>query len=91
MAPSTSIPILDFTGIVRAYGTFYWVAFSTVASINQISSAFIYWFGTGFIISPSLIPGLGPTASGNILQLTNSAASSRTNVFWTLQFNRIDT
>ncbi len=85
-----STNILDFTGIIRAYGTLYFVDLDSFSLVNAISSVLIYWFGTGFI-GASSVGSLGPVAVGNMLTLKNNSGTNKTNIFWTLQFYRIDT
>lgn len=88
-----SINILDFTGIQTACANFY--VFDAVESPVLFSSTFFVIFSaSGIKQSIKVSPGgqLRLRFSGSILTLTNENSSvNLNNLYWTLQFLRIQT
>jgi hypothetical protein len=87
---SINVNILDFTGIARAICRAY-VMDTTDNSFSTKTTADVYWTGAGFYILQSQTnPGtLGFTSSGNILQIRASTTGTVNNVYWTIEFVRI--
>lgn len=87
---SINVNILDFTGIARAICKAY-VMDTTDASSTTKTTAEVYWTGAGFYINQSQTnPGsIGFTSSGNVLQIRASTTATVNNVYWTVQFIRI--
>lgn len=91
LAPGATTNILDFTGISTvAIGTLYVTAnFNGFGTAGQ-ESLVVWTPGPVFSISPVVEGNLSVINSGNILQLkNNSGFATVSNIFWTLQFHRI--
>lgn len=87
---NTSITLLDFTGVTSAFFTVF--AANMTATSSFKASAHVIWNGTSFFITPIITSTLFTFAgSGNNFQLTNnSPGSNATNMFWTIDFQRIN-
>lgn len=90
---STSVNILDFSGISSAVFNVY---LSNIDSSNPDVVFYTCWFrnapefNLGFVFRSSGSAALRITSSGSILRLTNASSSINFNkVYWTLQFLRI--
>jgi hypothetical protein len=81
-----STNLLDFTGINIA--NFYIIAFDKI-NVNASMFNVSFWNGTSFIGIISIGQGFTINSSGNILQIKNTTAVDFTQVYWTLNFNRI--
>ncbi len=95
MINNTSIiNILDFNGISRAFARLIVGNFSSSGAGRFINSAEILYSqsGPGFGILPlgSNTNNLAISSSGTVLIVTNATGSTLNNVFWTLQFLRIE-
>jgi len=90
IANGTSINILDFTGIPRAFGTLFAMGVNS-SSVNIAITCQVFWTGTAFIFLEDTGSGsLFVTSSGNILQLSVlTGQSNLTGVYWTLYFYRL--
>lgn len=86
IAPSSSINILDFTGIPRAMVTLY--AMDTVNQTYIVAN--FGWSGTAGFRMGSQVLQLGALFTGNILQLfNNNSIVTQSNVYWTLEMLRL--
>lgn len=97
--PGKTINILDFTGINRAI--FHASAGDFIESASAAISrnyAFCIWNGSTFLIKNTFITVAGGrtfltfTSTGSVLQLSNTTvpAQELANVFWSLNFARIE-
>lgn len=88
MAPSTSVNILNFSGLTAAICNVYAFGTNTLATITS-ATATVYWNGTTMSVSTQT-GGLQFGASGSTLVLVTSPATTLTDVRWTLNFERIN-
>lgn len=86
--------VFDFNGINRAFCRLYMGNFSTTNTSNTyLNSADVLYCGNlaKFRINNfSTTNNLVATSSSKILQIVNSTGSARANIYWTLQFLRIE-
>lgn len=93
LAPGASTNILDFSGLSLAYGTLVIYNIDSVVSGRlRILTYQVSWSPTLLFASPIVLgqTGLSVIASGNTLIIQNITASTTfSNIYWTLQFQRI--
>jgi len=87
LAAGASSNVLDFTGISLATFLFYF--YDSVVGNKNITYGF--WNGTTFSTSNllSAVTNLGPAIVGNVLTIKNVSSPALNNVYWTLEFLRI--
>lgn len=78
--------VLDFTGLSVAIFNIY--AFDSVLAAKPVNSITGYWTGSAFINLGSLTASIAFIASGNVLQIKNNTASTMSNLYWSLSFER---
>lgn len=88
-ASSTSA-VFDFTGIG---GAFCILVAADFVIVNKQIIAYVIFNGTTLniqtLLSNSLPIGFTATAAGKVLQLNNTSGGAYSNIYWTLQFLRI--
>jgi len=92
LGAGASLNILDFTGIQTAYANFY--TFDALQFNPFYNAIFFVNFsssGTKQAIRVTQSGSFSLNFSGSILTLTNIGSSSSNNLYWTLQFLRIQT
>jgi hypothetical protein len=93
MAPTTTINVLDFTGLARAFCLLFAGNAETAPTLARVV-ALIFWTGApANILTIDVLSGtslLTPQVSSTILQIKNSSPLvSLLNVYWTLQMQRL--
>jgi hypothetical protein len=90
MAPNTTINILDFAGLARAFCLLY--AGDLTNSLATVKSlTYVVWTGSVFtlyVLQTNNASSLFAVAAGTTLQL-KSAATPLNNVYWTLDMKRL--
>ena len=91
MGATSTINLLNFTGLTVAIVNLY--AFGEKVSSGSLVNlnTTIYWNGTDFANLGSSTLTLYATSSGSTLILGNSSSSGLINVYWNLQFIRLQT
>lgn len=91
MGATSTISLLNFSGLSIAIVNIY--AFGEkVSSGNPVSlNTTIYWNGTDFLNLGSNTLTIYATSSGSTLRLGNSSSGGLINVYWNLQFIRLQT
>lgn len=93
LASLATTNVLDFTGLTRAICILYAVDYETVSLTDTpVLIAMAVWNGATLKINSIYTTGggiLAPLATGNILQIRNSSASTMNQIFWTLEYQRI--
>jgi len=93
LAPSATTDIFDFTGLSLAYGSLVVVNQNTVGSglLRLLTYEFIFGPASGLIAAPILLgnSGLVVVPVGNVLKIQNITAGVFSDVYWTMQFQRI--
>jgi hypothetical protein len=88
LAIGADTPILDFTGIARAFCT---VSAVDMPNLSTRVYAWVIWNGSAFSIN--IIAGTNVAlileAAGNILRLRNGTLGALNNIYWSLDFIRI--
>lgn len=83
-------PVFDFTGLNRALCI---LTSSNMAAPRRDSFAYVVWTGTTLTVNTmftSSLGGFGAVAAGNVVQLFNTTGTNMTNVYWTLEFLRVE-
>lgn len=89
LANNATTLVLDFTGIPQAIFNFYAVSMNFPVGSNFNTST-AYWNGAAFSLGTQTNENLALIASGNQLLLKNiSGGPAVNNIFWTLQFLRL--
>ena len=95
LAPSTNSNIFDFTGLSLAYGSLVILNQDTPASGLARVATYQFVFGTASGLELTLISRaasrLSAGVAGNVLIVSNTSPATITfsNVYWTMQFQRI--
>ena len=85
LAAGVPTNVMDFAGLTRAWGLLY-----GKSNVSDVLS-FFRWNGASLVVTNIVggnIADLKPQVSGTTLQLVNTGSAS--NVFWTLEFARIE-
>lgn len=87
----STLTIFNFTGLTRAIAMLYAVDYETISAIPFPSIvSFVKWNGTS-ILSTDIqsSAGFGTFSSGTNLIIRNASGTNMTQIFWTLQFLRM--
>jgi len=87
--------VLDFNGITRAFAVLTTGNFSSSSSGLYVNSATIVYSNTASAFKIQMLdqsgnPNIIIVSSGTILQIKNATGNNLNNVYWTLQFLRIE-
>lgn len=85
LSNNSTTDVFDFTSLTRAMVQLFAANFSGSGPILNI---LVVWTGTGFIYQTSTST-LSATNTGNILQLKNVSGGSLSQIYWTVEFLRL--
>lgn len=89
LAAAATTNIMDFAGITRASCNLVAFNDTNTSTKNPVNTTII--FSQGVLNVTTGTPGsLSAAASGTILQLKNNTSGTLSNVYWTLQFVRVE-
>lgn len=87
LAAGLSTNVLDFTGLSLAFGVLS--SLDSVLLGTTRAQTFFIWNGSTITLSVTSV-SLTATVVGNILTLKNNTLAAQNNVYWTLDFFRIE-
>jgi len=93
LAASTSSDVLDFTGTTIAFGEFFYSYKRTSYASGQFFVFYRFTGGTAYTNVAACSSGAAGILifSGNILKINNGFPDAMTDIFWTLNLQRVQT